>query len=840
MSILTRVTKDGVQTVHEVINPSISSDGRYILASSSFGFDSTDLTFRYDNQTGGLIDGFATDRRFEGYDLSGDGRYWVFVDTIGIAAVAFPRGIADFSSQSVAVTYSVGPRGAGNNLAAISQDGTAVSIRFTEQAPFPTSGPSEVRISYWQGGGELRVPGSSSTTTSLTDDSISGAGERVVFSLGGSVYYADATGGAPGFTQAPVLIAQGANAAISANGRFVVFETSAALLGSDTNPGQDIYLKDLQTNTLTLVSTATGGTVSDGFSADASLSDDGRYVVFESDATNLVAGDTNAARDIFLKDLVSGVTTRVSVSNGGAQANGRSSVAEISADGSTVTFMSLASNLLSDDTNGLFDVFRVALGAVRTVNGDEITATDSYQLQAGERVLHLSGTSGSFGFGNELDNSLFGDAAANVLRGLGGADSLVGSLGADRFAFTAAAVQDGESGIFDTLADYSFSEGDQLDVAEIVSAALDAGQPVFSLVRVVNDLNATFSRLEVDADGAANGVNFVTIAHLQGVQRGATVNVILDTGQPSGSNITVRPAASPPNDVNADGTSDVLLRHANGFVAEWQMSAGQIVDSLGIAMPSTAYKFQDTGDFNGDGRSDILWRHDNGQVVMWELDGNQIILNQEVTTLSNSWHNEGAGDFNGDGASDILWRHDSGQVVLWQMDGPNIVSNQSIATPGNDWHVQGLVDTDGDGKTDVLLRHNSGQVVLWKMDGAKIASNQAIATPGLDWNVAGTGDFNGDGRGDILWRNDSGQVVLWEMDGANIVSNQSIATPSNAWRIQDVGDYSSDGNSDVLWRHDGGQVVLWEMNGAQIALNHEVVPQLGSEWSILNHQYDLL
>jgi hypothetical protein len=294
-----------------------------------------------------------------------------------------------------------------------------------------------------------------------------------------------------------------------------------------------------------------------------------------------------------------------------------------------------------------------------------------------------------------------------------------------------------------------------------------------------------------------------------------------------------------PFDVNGDGTSDVLWRHTNGFVAEWQMNAGGIVDSLGIGMPSLAYHFQDTGDFNGDGSADILWRHDNGQVVMVELNGNQIILNQAVATPGNSWHNEGAGDLTGDGKSDILWRHDNGQLALWQMDGPGIVSNRSIAAPGNDWHVQGLLDAGGDGKSDVLLRHDSGQVVLWTMDGAQISSNQAIANVGLDWNIAGTGDFNGDGKGDILWRHDSGQVALWEMDGANIVSNQSIATPSNAWHIKDVGDYNADGLSDVLWRHDSGQVAVWEMDGATITDNHAVATP-SSDWTILNHRYDLL
>ena len=93
-------------------------------------------------------------------------------------------------------------------------------------------------------------------------------------------------------------------------------------------------------------------------SQDAEISaGDGRYVVFQSDATTLVAGDTNNAVDIFLRDRVSGTTQRVSVASDGTQANGGSWGADISADGRYVVFSSGATNLVTDDTNGFMDVF---------------------------------------------------------------------------------------------------------------------------------------------------------------------------------------------------------------------------------------------------------------------------------------------------------------------------------------------------------------------------------------------------------------------------------------------------------------------------------------------------
>jgi len=90
----------------------------------------------------------------------------------------------------------------------------------------------------------------------------------------------------------------------------------------------------------------------------AALSDDGRFVAFESVATNLVSGDTNAATDIFVHDNVTGATVRVSIDSSGNQSNGYSLYPAISGDGRFVTFMSVADNLVANDTNGYYDSFR--------------------------------------------------------------------------------------------------------------------------------------------------------------------------------------------------------------------------------------------------------------------------------------------------------------------------------------------------------------------------------------------------------------------------------------------------------------------------------------------------
>jgi Tol biopolymer transport system component len=150
---------------------------------------------------------------------------------------------------------------------------------------------------------------------------------------------------------------------VSADGRFVAFTSAATnLVPGDTNGVVDVFLRDRQTATTTRVSVATGGTEASGPSNGGSgvgplVSADGRFVVFRSSATNLVAGDTNGADDVFLHDRQGGTTVRLSVTSGGAQANGPSYPSSITPDGRYVVFVSNATNLVPADTSNDDDVY---------------------------------------------------------------------------------------------------------------------------------------------------------------------------------------------------------------------------------------------------------------------------------------------------------------------------------------------------------------------------------------------------------------------------------------------------------------------------------------------------
>lgn len=144
--------------------------------------------------------------------------------------------------------------------------------------------------------------------------------------------------------------------AISGNGRFVAFTSNATnLVPGDTNSRDDVFVHDLQTGETTRVSVASDGTESSEGGGLPAISRNGRFVGFVAADTNLVPGDTNSAVDVFVHDRESGETTRVSVASDGTQGSasanhGQSGEPTISADGRFVAFESTFSNLVAGDT----------------------------------------------------------------------------------------------------------------------------------------------------------------------------------------------------------------------------------------------------------------------------------------------------------------------------------------------------------------------------------------------------------------------------------------------------------------------------------------------------------
>jgi len=190
---------------------------------------------------------------------------------------------------------------------------------------------------------------------------------------------------------------------ISGDGSKVAFGSRATnLIGNDTNRKADIFVRDLVAGATSRVSTDSSGRQPNNTSFDAAISPDGGFVALSSLASNLVNGDTNGARDVFLKNLSTGKMTRASVTNGERQASSSSGLEDISANGRWVVFSSYASNLVKGDDNNKGDVFvrdridgttlRASRRGATDANGDSFGAAisdDGAYIVFGTRATNL-------------------------------------------------------------------------------------------------------------------------------------------------------------------------------------------------------------------------------------------------------------------------------------------------------------------------------------------------------------------------------------------------------------------------------------------------------------------
>ncbi|HNP15966.1 MAG TPA: hypothetical protein PKI99_05855, partial [Terrimesophilobacter sp.] len=187
---------------------------------------------------------------------------------------------------------------------------------------------------------------------------------------------------------------------ISEDGRFVVFVTRAANLDpADTDLYADVYVRDRQTATTELISVLMDSTPSISDCLQASISADGRYVAFHGGDPNFVPGDTNQFADVFVRDRLLGVTTLVSVDNTGSIGRFASGYPSISADGQRVAFQSLAKNFHPSETGNQWHVYLRDLAAGTTIALDlnpsgELGSKDAYEptISAdGSSVAFISG-----------------------------------------------------------------------------------------------------------------------------------------------------------------------------------------------------------------------------------------------------------------------------------------------------------------------------------------------------------------------------------------------------------------------------------------------------------------
>jgi Tol biopolymer transport system component len=342
------VSSGGAQGLQASGSSALSLDGRFVaFVSRSSNLVAGDLNASDDVFVRDLLLG-STERAsvatggIEGNDhtrapsISGDGRFVAFVsratnlvsgDTNG-AWDAFVRDRLTGATERVSLDSS-GAQGNGDALVpSISAGGRCVT--FTSAASNLVTGDTN---------GMPDVFVHDRVTLVTTRVSVSAAGGEAL--LGGQKSY------------------------LSADGRFVSFESSSGdLVPGDTNFMTDVFVVDRASGTIERVSVDSSGAETDAISSAGPLSADGRFVTFTSLATNLVAGDVNGSQDAFVHDRANGTTVLASVDSLGAQGNGSSSAGALSADGRFAVFTSYASNLVAGDTNLASDVFVIDRGPI--------------------------------------------------------------------------------------------------------------------------------------------------------------------------------------------------------------------------------------------------------------------------------------------------------------------------------------------------------------------------------------------------------------------------------------------------------------------------------------------
>jgi Tol biopolymer transport system component len=379
--------------------PAISADGRY----AAFYSDASNLVvgdangvrdvFVRDRQTGettrvsvGNAGAEANDDSFEPA-ISADGRFVTFASSATNLSAGDSNDANDvFVRDRQANTtsrVSVAPAGAnangGSDSPSISADGRLVAFTSaaTNLVHGDTNNQRDAFVLDRQTGVTTRASLSSTGEQAILDSftpELSADGRFLAFTSfasnlvdfddneGSDVFVRDLQAGVTTrvseYTGGFQVDGDSLRPAISASGRYVAFDSDAwDLVWGDTNDVFDVFVHDRQTGLTNRVSVDDSGGQSDGASFRPSLSGDGRYVAYSSEAANLVSGDTNGAADVFLFDRRSGATRRMSVAGGGAEGNGDSERPALSGSGRLAIFESDASNLVSGDTNQFTDVF---------------------------------------------------------------------------------------------------------------------------------------------------------------------------------------------------------------------------------------------------------------------------------------------------------------------------------------------------------------------------------------------------------------------------------------------------------------------------------------------------
>lgn len=731
---------------------------------------------------------------------------------------------------------------------------------------------------------------------------------------------------------------------ISADGRFIVFSSAASnLVNGDTNGATDIFLFDRDNSTVSLVSKSSSGFGAEGASTNPVISADGRFIAYESVAANIDSADTNAVKDVFLYDRVNDLTSVVSVSSGGVIGNNMSSSPAISADGRYIAFQSLASNFPGASANGYYDIFvhdhinqttshvsmdntsglanNASTDPVISANGryvafessanDLIDGDDNNNVDVFLRdrttntTTLLSVTTGTDEQANESSGEAtisfngrfigFNTAASNLVSGdINGYEDVFVSENGDITNSRYLIVTDSGSGsgsfsispagtdcgANSTTCGY-YSNGTSVRVTATPTTGntfvswSGCSSSSNSCTVSMSDFKNVIARFEADGDGDGkyNAIdNCPLIANVDQTDTDndgignlcdncptiANANQLDSDGDGLGNSCDAFPSnASETLDSDGDGMGDAF-EITYGFNKNNSADAALDSDGDGLTNLQEFTLGSDPtdpnspgadsqnhrrygGDFNGDGKADVLFRHNvSGRAWIYLMNGTKILSDQELFPRATAaWAITAVGDFDGDNKDDIVFTNkNTGQNWIYLMNGHAVKQNKSLNKVSDlNWKIIDTGDFNNDGKDDIFFRHAvTGVNWLYLMNGIQISQSSMInQVADLNWEFIGTGDFNSDGNADILIRHAvTGIDWIYLMNGRNIIQSKKLDQVSDTnWKIVGIEDFDNDGKDDVLLRHtETGRLWIYLLNGIGVKQSKSLTVVADKNWAL--------
>lgn len=595
---------------------------------------------------------------------------------------------------------------------------------------------------------------------------------------------------------------------LSGDGQYVAFISAASnLVTGDTNGVPDVFLRDRLHNLTTRVSVASDGTQANGTLQNTlAMSNTGQWIAFVSDATILVSSDTNAANDVFIHEVASAQTTRVSVDSAGVEGNADSVLPSLSGDGRYVAFVSSATNLVSGDGNGAADVFvrdrqtnqtiRVSVDSVGTeANG---ASTDPVLSANGQVVaFKSSATNLVAGDSNPWDDVFVRDLGTNQTTRISVSSSLAQANGP---SFPQGISADGRYVLFHSNADNLVS-GDTNLAPDLfvhdrntgqttrVSVASDGSQHNGGLTDTIGGTLSADGRFVVFSSGATNLVsgdsNGVSDTFVHDRLTGRTWRVSQSAAGVQGNGNSTSPMLS------ANGrfvgfysaATNLVSGDSNGVPDVFVAPSGSAPDTIGVYRTSTSV-FNLRGS-NTTGPADIStvfgtpgdlpvtgdWNGDNVDTIgVYRPSTTQFFLKEASTSAAPVVYSFAlgvpgdvplAGDWDGNGSDEVgLYRPSSGLALLWYYLSTGPADYVMPFGAPNDNPLTG--DWDGDGKDSIgVYRSTNAAFYLTNT----LCNCTPTATYGFTFGVAGdvpiSGDWDGNGTSGIgVFRPTNGRTFL--------------------------------------------------------------------------------